>query len=237
MVLSVGVHQNRPDRALITDYGPCRGILSVFESLARSSRPVIDRSLVVARTIACHPSVASACSVAQNPCVPRSTLDEIDRRLLGFLQQDASATLTVLGEAVGLSASAVHRRIRRYQASGVITGQTAVLNPKAVGSVVTSITLVEIDRERASPPALHQFRQKLLASAAVQQIFELSGEYASALVCVSKDSGESKAANRELFRGVEIVKRHTTLPVDEVLKASLWIPLEHRDRFGEGVEL
>ena len=46
------------------------------------------------------------------------SLDEFDHRLLELLQRDAGATLTALGEAVGLSASAVQRRITRYRKSG-----------------------------------------------------------------------------------------------------------------------
>ena len=37
------------------------------------------------------------------------------RRLLDLLQRDATTTLTALGEAVGLSPSAVQRRIKRYR--------------------------------------------------------------------------------------------------------------------------
>jgi DNA-binding Lrp family transcriptional regulator len=45
-------------------------------------------------------------------------LDEFDHRLLELLQRDADATLSSLGDAVGLSASAVQRRIKRYRESG-----------------------------------------------------------------------------------------------------------------------
>ena len=56
------------------------------------------------------------------------TLDEFDHRLLELLQQDAGATLSALGEEVGLSASAVQRRIKRYRETGLMR-QVAVLNP------------------------------------------------------------------------------------------------------------
>ncbi|MHB9052103.1 MAG: AsnC family transcriptional regulator, partial [Thiomonas delicata] len=43
------------------------------------------------------------------------TSDRIDRRLLALLQQDARLTQEQLAEQVGLSASAVQRRVRRLE--------------------------------------------------------------------------------------------------------------------------
>ena len=57
-------------------------------------------------------------------------LDDFDHRLLALLQDDAARTLTALGEAVGLSPSAVQRRLTRYRRHGLLQ-QVAVLNPEA----------------------------------------------------------------------------------------------------------
>ena len=42
-----------------------------------------------------------------------TALDKIDRALLAALQEDGSLTSDKLSERVGLSASAIHRRVRR----------------------------------------------------------------------------------------------------------------------------
>ena len=47
------------------------------------------------------------------------TLDRLDIRLLSELQANASLTNEQLAERVGLSASAVQRRARRLESSGV----------------------------------------------------------------------------------------------------------------------
>ena len=62
---------------------------------------------------------------AQNSCVSaRPVLDRLDHRLLGLLQADCGRTLEALGEVVGLSPSAVQRRIARYRAEGFWTDDT-----------------------------------------------------------------------------------------------------------------
>jgi Lrp/AsnC family transcriptional regulator, leucine-responsive regulatory protein len=58
-------------------------------------------------------------------------MDEIDRRILALLQQDASRPLKTLAAEVELSRSAVRERITRLEASGVIRRYTIELAPAA----------------------------------------------------------------------------------------------------------
>ena len=62
-----------------------------------------------------------------------SRLDEIDRKLLGLLTQDAEQSYASLGDQVGLSAPAVHERVKRCKASGRIRSVVASLNPDMTG--------------------------------------------------------------------------------------------------------
>lgn len=52
------------------------------------------------------------------------TLDDIDRRLLALLKDDARLPVAALAKAVGLSRSATQERIDRLEKSRVITGYT-----------------------------------------------------------------------------------------------------------------
>lgn len=61
-------------------------------------------------------------------------LDAIDRRLLGALAANGRATATSLAQLVGLSGPAVHDRLRKLEAAGVIRGYAAQLDPVAVGA-------------------------------------------------------------------------------------------------------
>jgi hypothetical protein len=89
-------------------------------------------------------------ALAQKFCMASAplALDEFDHRLLELLQRDASTTLTTLGETVGLSASAVQRRIKRYRESGLMR-TVAVLNPAQLANVTLATVLVALERESA----------------------------------------------------------------------------------------
>ena len=60
-------------------------------------------------------------------------IDDVDKRIIAALAEDARASYAEIGAAVALSAPAVKRRIDRLRAGGVIQGYTVVVDPAAVG--------------------------------------------------------------------------------------------------------
>ena len=76
--------------------------------------------------------------------------DDLDRRIVAALVDDARATYAEVGSVVGLSAPAVKRRVDRLRASGAITGFSAQVDPTALGW--TTEAYVELFcRGRTSP--------------------------------------------------------------------------------------
>lgn len=61
------------------------------------------------------------------------TLDEIDRKICGELSRDATLPYAELSARVGLSAAAVHERVRRLRASRSILATVARLSGAAMG--------------------------------------------------------------------------------------------------------
>lgn len=60
-------------------------------------------------------------------------LDDLDRRIVACLLENARASFAQVGDQVGLSAPAVKRRVDRLRHEGVITGYAAVVDPSALG--------------------------------------------------------------------------------------------------------
>ena len=60
-------------------------------------------------------------------------LDATDRRILGWLQQEPGINAAELGEKIGLSQSAVWRRIQSLRDEGVIKDQPVKLDREKVG--------------------------------------------------------------------------------------------------------
>jgi DNA-binding Lrp family transcriptional regulator len=78
------------------------------------------------------------------------TFDDLDRRIVAALVDDARATYAEVGAQVGLSAPAVKRRVDRLRHSGAITGFAAQVDHSALGW--TTEAYVELFcRGRTSP--------------------------------------------------------------------------------------
>ena len=60
-------------------------------------------------------------------------IDDIDRRLLRLLQNDATRSIPDLAEAAGLSAAPCWRRIEKLEKAGVIRERRVVIDKKKLG--------------------------------------------------------------------------------------------------------
>ncbi|HEX6755594.1 MAG TPA: Lrp/AsnC family transcriptional regulator [Mycobacteriales bacterium] len=66
-------------------------------------------------------------------------MDTVDRHLIEALRRNARVTYAELARQVGLSAPAVHERVAKLEAAGVITGYHAAVAPAALGLGVSAL--------------------------------------------------------------------------------------------------
>ena len=79
------------------------------------------------------------------------SLDQTDWAILAELQRDARLPLTELGRRVNLSASAATERLRRLEATGVITGYRAEIDLGKVGYPVLAVVRLKYPGSRHEP--------------------------------------------------------------------------------------
>lgn len=78
------------------------------------------------------------------------TLDDIDKKILGLIQADATRSIQDISDDVGLSTNPCWRRIRRMEEEGVIDRRVAIVDPSRVGlgaTVFVTIRTKQHDRE------------------------------------------------------------------------------------------
>jgi Lrp/AsnC family transcriptional regulator, leucine-responsive regulatory protein len=79
------------------------------------------------------------------PNGPKSRgLDAFDRKILGVLVRDANVSYADLGQRIGLSAPAVHERVKRMRRTGVIRQTSALLDPVAIGKPLLAFVHVDV---------------------------------------------------------------------------------------------
>ena len=150
-------------------------------------------------------------------------LDDFDRRLLNLVQSDAGQTAEQLAGTVGLSASAVQRRLKRLRETGVTVREAAIVDPKSVGSPTFFVTSLQIERER--PELIAQLRTWLLAQEQVQQAFMVTGTTDFVLVVTAPNAESYEALMARLISDNPNVKCFTTSMVLNIMKRGLAIPV------------
>ena len=157
------------------------------------------------------------------PESPPPRLDEIDALLLDLLQRDAGQTLHDLGEQVGLSPSAVQRRIARYRRHGLITRQIAVLDPHRFGPTVLATILVTLDQE--SFEHHRAFCQRMRSEPQVQQCYRVAGPWDYVVVLAARSTRDCSRLGDRLFKADGNIRRYETLVVFDTVKTGLALPL------------
>ncbi|HEX2905142.1 MAG TPA: Lrp/AsnC family transcriptional regulator [Jatrophihabitans sp.] len=99
-------------------------------------------------------------------------MDAVDRSLLDALRANARATFAELAREVGLSAPAVHERVGKLEAQGVITGYHAAVAPEALGYSMSALVGVFLS-DTADPDKV---ADKLGALLAVEDCWFVAGE-------------------------------------------------------------
>ena len=144
-----------------------------------------------------------------------ATLDTFDLALLREVRVNNQTPARVLAERVGLSQSAVLRRLRRLRAEGVIKADVSIIDTKVLGVPVSIHVLVSIEHGSRTSA---QFSNRLRGRPEVQQASYVTGD-ADFVIHLQVESMEAYANfAREVFHdSPEVVEYHTYVEMREVV--------------------
>ncbi|ABX33913.1 MULTISPECIES: Lrp/AsnC family transcriptional regulator [Delftia] len=105
-------------------------------------------------------------------------IDKLDRAILRRLQANGRETYDVIGEQVGLSPSAVLRRVKRLEDGGVIDRYVALVQPETVGLGLTAYLNVRLEKytETSKRNPMDVFRASVQTWPEVVECVSLTGE-------------------------------------------------------------
>ena len=106
--------------------------------------------------------------------MPNSALDEIDRRILRVLQENARVSNVELAELVGVSPSPCWRRVRDLEQAGVISRYVTLLDPGSIGLPVSVV--IQVSLERQVEAALETFEQAVAEWPEVMECYLMTGD-------------------------------------------------------------
>lgn len=147
-------------------------------------------------------------------------MDNIDLKLLDVIQQNGRGGYALFGETVGLSKTAIHERLKKLTASGVIMGWAAQIDPIQAGYPVVLLIRVEVDL----PVNREAFADSVSHLTGVQECHMTSGRWN----CFLKLRAPSvKQAERLIAEEIAPIKGVVGMQVDAVTntkKETLYLP-------------
>ena len=155
------------------------------------------------------------------------TLDKLDRSILRRLQENGRETYDVIGEQVGLSPSAVLRRVKRLEEAGVIERYVALVPPEKVGLGLTAYLNVRLEKssETHKRNPMDAFKQSVQNWPEVVECASLTGEVDYLLrVVVSDMQHYSRFIMETLLKHPSVSDCKTSFVMDRV-KGTTSVPL------------
>ena len=142
--------------------------------------------------------------------MPKSAaLDDFDCALLAQVQVDNQLPARRLAETVGLSESAVLRRLRRLRREGIIVADVSIVRPSVLGLPLTMHVLVSLEREGAA--LLDAFTRKLRSRPEVRQAWYVTGDADSVLLLQLASMEAYEGFSREMFHDDPNVRAFRTI--------------------------
>jgi Lrp/AsnC family transcriptional regulator len=152
-------------------------------------------------------------------------MDQIDRKILAALQDNAGRPVAEIAAAAGLSQSPCWRRIQKLEADGVIQRRVALLDAAQLNLGVTAFVAVRTNRH--DPAWLETFAEAVQDIPEIVELYRMSGEVDYMLRVVVPDIASFDAVYKKLIARVplsdvtssfamEQIKYTTALPLDYV---------------------
>lgn len=141
-------------------------------------------------------------------------MDDMDRRILDILQQNARTANAEIARRVGMAPSAVLERVRKLEERGVIEGYAARLNPDEVGMGLTAFVFVRAE-ERAGAVDTGRRLQDIDE---VQEVHHVAGEDCYLVKVRTRGTRALGVLLREGFGAVDTIRSTRTTIVLETLK-------------------
>ena len=136
-------------------------------------------------------------------------MDSFDQKILAHLQADARIAMAALGEAVGLSASACHRRVKLLEEAGIIRRYVAELDREALGLRVELFVTVALTSQATA--VLEAFEEAVRRVPEIVECYLLAGQADYLMRIVISDMAEYEALHRTRLTSLPgVAKMETT---------------------------
>lgn len=152
------------------------------------------------------------------------TLDDIDKKILNLLQDNATLPLKTIAEKLGISIATTQRRISQLTDAKIIERTVAIVDAVKVGRPLTVLVLIKM--VNSNTPMQHRFERLMAAHPQVMSCYEISGDYDFVLIVANQDMQDYHRFTRQNLTGENNVATFNSQFVMNSVKSSTKLTLD-----------
>ena len=147
-------------------------------------------------------------------------IDGIDKLILNQLMADARTPILSIAREVGISGAAIHQRLRKLEASGLIAGSKFVINPKVLGFKTLAFVGIFLDSSSKYKEATKRLKE-------IDEVIEshyTTGNYAIFVKILCRDNEHlMQVLNREIQNIKGVARTETFISLDQQIDRQMKI--------------
>ncbi|MEM1569280.1 MAG: Lrp/AsnC family transcriptional regulator [Candidatus Bathyarchaeia archaeon] len=146
-------------------------------------------------------------------------LDDLDKKILNFLKNDARMSFVKIAKQLGVSEGTVHLRVKKLVEEGVIKGFYTILDPDKIGLPIRAFIGLQAD-----PSLYESILKRIREIDGVYAVYDVTGEF-SALIDVKVGSKKELTEVIDQVGAIPGVKNTVTMLVLRVLKEEFGVTI------------
>lgn len=160
-------------------------------------------------------------------------VDQTDQKILSFLVKNARMPFLEIARECGVSGAAIHQRVKRLEANGVITGSRMLVKPQAIGLNICAFVSISLSEANKYAEVVENLKN-------IPEIVEchfVTGKYALLvkMYCFNNDHLMEVLINT-IQRIPYIQSTDTMIALDESIDRQVWVKDYKSTSYAESVK-
>ena len=147
-------------------------------------------------------------------------IDATDQKILSFLVKNARMPFLEIARECGVSGAAIHQRVKKMEAMGVITGSRLLVKPQALGLKVCAFVGVQLAQANQYPTVI----EALKSISEVVECHFVTGKYALWLKLYCRDHDHLMEVLIDIIRNIpSVIQTETLISLDQAIERQVWV--------------
>lgn len=147
-------------------------------------------------------------------------IDATDHKILAFLVKNARMPFLEIARECRVSGAAIHQRVKKMEALGIITGSRLLVKPQTLGLNVCAFVGIQLSQANQYPTVI----EALKGISEVVECHFVTGKYALWLKLYCRDHDHLMEVLIDIIRNIpSVIQTETLISLDQAIERQIWV--------------